>query len=194
MDNSVINDTFEKLWEEANWIATGFAFSPNNQGAIGLVFENKEPALEIFRQWQAKLGKIDVDELLRIAIIEGDISGQEPGYTIHLTSNLDAILKNTDVSKLDGEEELQIDMLSKYQRLQQDEGSAEAQEQGLERFKATFAEQKEYIILPVFYNEPNIRPHFDLAIVKKEIHFRNVRDIPPKDIDSIVFNANYENS
>ncbi len=189
MDNSVINDTFEKLWDEANWIATGFAFSPNNQAAIGFVFENKKPALEIFRQWQEKLGKADIDELLRIVIIEGDIPEQELGYTIHLTSNLDAILKNADASKLNGDEELQIDMLSKYQRLQQDKGS---EEQGLERFKTTFEQQKEYIILPAFYTDPNIHPHFELAILKKEIHFRNVQDIPPKDIDSVVFNVNYE--
>jgi hypothetical protein len=181
MYKSVVNDTFEKLWDDAYWVASGFAFSPDNQAAIAFVFQNQEPALEVFRQWQSKLGRIDVDELLRISIIEGDIPGQAPGYTIHLTSNVDAILKNTDVSKMEDDEQLQIMMMSKYQRLQ-------PQEQGLDRFKTTFAQRKEYIILPAFYIESNVHPHFELSILKKEIHFRKVEDISQKDIDSLVFN------
>jgi len=181
MYKSIINDTFEKLWDEAHWIASGFAFSPDNQAALAFVFENEKPALEIFQQWQSEIGRTDIDELLRIAVIEGDILGQEPGYTIHLTSNIDAIVRNSDVSEMEGDEQLQIMMMSKYQRLQ-------PQEQGLEQFKTVFAQRKEYIILPAFYLESNIHPHFELSILKKEIHFLDVHDIAQNDIDSVVFN------
>ena len=180
MFKSVINDTFEKLWDEASWIATGFAFSPDEQAAMAFVFQNEKQGLEIFRQWQAQLGKADGDELLRVAIIEGDIPEQAPGYTIHLTTNLRAVLKEKDIADL--KDDMQIQMMSRYQRLQ-------PQEQGLDRFKTTFAQRKEYIILPAFYIESNIQPHFELAILKREVHFRDAQDISQQDIDSVVFNT-----
>ncbi|HHB93433.1 MAG TPA: hypothetical protein ENK59_09520 [Thioploca sp.] len=165
----------EELWEQANWIGTAFASSEDEIPAIALVFETKTPAIEIFQQWQADFGKIDVDEKLRISIIEGEIPELADGYTIHITPNLDKFLKQS-------ENEVQIDITNKHQRLVVSENST-----GLTDFKTSFAKFKQYHILPAFYIDESIQPIFDFALLKTVINFRNVADISENDIDAAIF-------
>ncbi len=168
----------EELWEKANWIGTAFASSDDEIPAIALVFETETPAIEIFQQWQADFGKIDVDEKLRVSIIEGELPDQpeqEDGYTIHITPNLDEFLKQAD-------SEIQIDIINKHQRLVASENST-----GLADFKSSFAKFKQYHILPAFYVEESIQPIFDVALLKTVIDFRNITDISENDIDSAIF-------
>ena len=42
------------------------------------------------------IGKIDQEELIRIAIIEGEIEGQDSGYSVHITSNHHVAIKNAE--------------------------------------------------------------------------------------------------
>ncbi len=166
----------EELWEQANWIGTAFASSEDEIPAIALVFEKETPAIEIFQQWQIDFGKIDVDEKLRISIIEGEIPDQSEGYTIHITPNLDGILKQATDS------EVQVDVTNKYQRLVTSENST-----GLVDFKSSFAKFKQYHILPAFYIDESIQPIFDFALLKTAIDFRDAADISENDIDSAIF-------
>jgi len=166
----------EELWEQANWIGTAFASSEDEIPAIALVFETETPAIEIFQQWQADFGKTDVDERLRISIIEGELPDQPEvdGYTIHITPNLDDFLKQAD-------SEIQIDIINKHQRLVASENST-----GLVDFKSSFAKFKQYHILPAFYIEESIQPIFDVALLKTAIDFRNIADISENDIDAAI--------
>ena len=64
--------------------------------------------------------------------------------------------------------------------------------QGLERFKTTVNALRKYLVLPAIYNQrvsTELRPLLELAILKREIHFRHVHDIAPSDIDAAVIAA-----
>jgi hypothetical protein len=43
-------------------------------------------------QWNVAFGPVDTDEQIRVAIIEGDIPGKRPGYTVHISPDLDRVL------------------------------------------------------------------------------------------------------
>ncbi len=55
---------------------------------MGLVFSGDiEAGKTIFSDWLKRLGRRDAYGELRISIIEGDIPGLEPGYSVHITSD-----------------------------------------------------------------------------------------------------------
>jgi len=63
---------------------------------------------------------------------------------------------------------------------------------GLGRFKTVVKAVRKYLILPAIYNQQvstELRPMLELAILKREIHFRHVREIAPSDIDAAVIAA-----
>lgn len=52
-----------------------------------LLFKNYGAGREILSQWVEMLGKYDELNELRISFIEGDIPGEDYGYTVHIGSN-----------------------------------------------------------------------------------------------------------
>jgi hypothetical protein len=82
-----------ELWNEAKWLATFFMFSPGLPPILGLGFLNKEPARKIFEKWHQRYGVRDEFEELRVSIVEGDIKGEDPGYTVHIGADTDNTLK-----------------------------------------------------------------------------------------------------
>lgn len=172
-----------ELWDKANWVATAFAFAPSGKDipVIVFAFVNEKSALKIFQQWQSQLGKEDTKELLRISIIEGKIAGQPGEYTINLTSNPEAVLRNTNISKA-RDENIKMATMCRFQRMQYS--------QGLTAFKSAFMKLNEFYIMPALY-DPNtptgLHPYTDLSILKRVIYFRNAKDISKSDIDCVVF-------
>lgn len=179
---SVINDD---LWDQANWVATAFAFLPIEGGipAMALAFEHERPAVKIFQQWQAAFGNEDTDERVRVAIIEGKIPGQADGYTVHLTTN-PAFLA-TCIDRSPGDDDWwYIATLCRFNRM--------GISQGLEGFKTAVRRFRKYFILPAIFNRhvsPDFRPLSELAILKREVHFRHVQEIGSSDLDAAVLAA-----
>lgn len=182
---SVIQD---ELWDQAHWVATAFAFPPVDGGipAMALAFEHEHPAVNIFQQWHATFGSEDTEERIRVAIIEGDIPGQPEGYTIHVTTNPAYLV--TQIERTPGHaSDHQIATLCRFNRM----GTTHLS-QGLGRFKTTVKSLGKYLLLPAIYNQhvsAEVRPLLELAIVKREIHFRHVHEIAPSDIDAAVIAA-----
>jgi hypothetical protein len=59
---------------------------------MGLVFDDALAGQQLFAGWMEEHGNADPLEELRIAIIEGDIEGLRPGYTVHLSGDVEGIL------------------------------------------------------------------------------------------------------
>ncbi len=182
---SVIQD---ELWDQAHWVATAFAFPPIEGGipVMALAFQHEQPAVNIFQQWHAEFGTEDTDERVRVAIIEGEILGQPEGYTIHVTTNPAYLVTQIERS-LGHENYSEIATLCRFNRM----GTTHLS-QGLGRFKATVKALGKYLLLPAIYNQhvsAEVRPLLELAIVKREIHFRHVQGIAPSDIDAAVIAA-----
>jgi len=81
------------LWNKAKWRATFFSYVPNQPPILGLAFRNKDAAIKIFEGWHERYGSNDDYEELRISIVEGEIEGEEPGYSVHITGDPDNAIK-----------------------------------------------------------------------------------------------------
>src|SRR5687767_2257333 len=81
------------LWDTARWRGVAYVGAePPTPPLLLLVFENREAASAIFRGWHQLVGgAVDKQELIRLSIIEGDIAGQGPGYTVHITPSTEQL-------------------------------------------------------------------------------------------------------
>jgi tetratricopeptide (TPR) repeat protein len=76
----------ERLWNQARWSG---AFFMRYEDAdyppfLGLVFRERDSGSEIFRQWIEELGKVDVEEKLRVLVVRGIDKEQPHAYRIVL--------------------------------------------------------------------------------------------------------------
>jgi hypothetical protein len=180
-------------WNAAKWKGVGFLvdLSGEKPPCILIVFNNGEIGKKIFSAWRKEIGKLDEFEELRIAIIEGDIPGQDPGYTIHINSDpshttervraLGMILDPTGVI-----------VVSRIHRMNPSPGSPY-----LKRFKEAYKQHGKYLLVPAAITnnlDKPFDPYFDFAISKTQIYFRNVSEITEHDIDYVIFSNDITNN
>lgn len=170
-----------ELWNKAKWRAVFIIGYPDMPPAFGLGFKNEEAAREIFTNWHERYGRSDEYEELRISIIEGDIPGEEPGYTVHINSDPDVALKRFK----DAGHEFDDDLLMLIGRVHRMNPPAESK--NLQMFKQFYRKFKTYFLIPVILSadETKFKPIFELGIYKGKILFRNVSDIKNGDLDSV---------
>ena len=171
-------------WDAAKWMATAFFCDPTGTEAplLGIVFENIEVGKQIFADWRERFGEVDEYDELRISIVEGEILGEDPGYTMHISSNPG----HTEERMRAQGEKLEIDtaiIISRMYRMTPQPGSPY-----LSRFKQEFAKHRRYFLMPV---SSDVKPEWDLALGKSEIHFRQASEITREDLDAAVFPIGY---
>jgi len=167
-------------WSRAKWIGTVFLGSRSSDPpALGVLFQQVDEGRHVFSDFVERIGRIDALELLRISIIEGDIPGQDPGYTVHVGTNLEAVLRRAESLGivLTGSK---VATTSRLHRMNPAPGSPH-----LQGFKTDVGRYGRYHFLPVTGDSTNLTPHFDLTIEKTAILFRRVEDIGPGDLDTI---------
>jgi hypothetical protein len=171
------------LWNAAKWKATVFAFEPGKPPILGIAFLNEEPARKIFGQWHKRYGKNDRLEELRVAIVEGPIEGEEPGYSVHIGPDPEAVIKRLKDSGYDVKEEDIHMFISRINRMNPLPDS-----RSLELFKGQVEQRKVYFLAPAVISRDlkSVRPLFDLGIYKGKIYFKNTSEIGSNDIDSVV--------
>ena len=171
------------LWNKAKWSATAFVFQKGRPPALGLAYRDETAARKIFEGWHERYGDHDADEELRISIIEGDIEGEEPGYTVHISSDPEVVTKRYEKAgfPVDGS------IFMTWSRINRMNPSPDSK--NLEVFKQLYRQYKTYFLLPAVISKDakSMKPLFDLGIYKGKLHFRNVSEIGRNDLDSIVF-------
>lgn len=170
------------LWNKAKWRATFFIGHPKRPPILGLAFENEEAARKIFETWHERYGENDDYEELRIAIIEGDIPDEEPGYSVHVGSDPDAAVKRLKDAGYDFDNDLMM-MVSRINRMNPPPESV-----NLGKFKESYRDFKTYFLVPgvISKDRQKLKPIIELGIYKRNVHFRNVQEIDANDIDSVV--------
>jgi hypothetical protein len=171
-------------WNDARWTATAFLHDQDGVKPpyLGLVFENIEAGRAIFADLLERVGSVDAFEELYVSIIEGEMLGEEPGYSVHITS--DPSRTQARLNSLG--KELKFDqaiVISRFNRMTPAPDSPH-----LKRFKAEMQAHGRYSLIPV---SAYVQPQFDFAIEKKEIHFRQASDVTKSDRDAVVFPVNY---
>jgi hypothetical protein len=175
------------LWDEAKWSGVFIRIYESGPPDLGLAFLNETAARTIFEQWHRRYGDRDVFEELRISMIEGNVQGEQPGYSVQIGIDLENTIKRYREAGLTVDSDRDGFLtLTRIHRMNPSPGS-----KNLEMFKQAYRHFKAYSLIPGVLkpDQSDVLPIHDLGIYKSTIHFRRVEDIGPNDEDSIVLHS-----
>jgi hypothetical protein len=171
-------------WDKAEWRGVLYIVDRTlaRPPIFGLMFRHETPAVDIFTDWRSRMGRDDENGQIRVAIVEGDIPGQDYGYTVHIGPNPQSALDDAADSN-----KSRVVSFSRIFRMNPDRNS-----QNLPNFKEAFALKKKCLMLPVIANREiitgdNIKPLLEFGLIGRNLVFKNVKDVGSNDIDSAVF-------
>ncbi len=173
--------TTHPLWQEARWSGTTFQWHPVSEAPpfMGLVFDNEEAGLEIFREAKRQINHEDRFEEIRISIIEGAVANQldRPGYSVHICVDPDALLAHATLNELVVNPSI-VPFLGQWNRHYPISGKPPL----LAKFKQEFDRHQEFMLAPVIRKaDGNQYMQPELGIIKNVIHFRQLSEITAGD-------------
>jgi SEFIR domain len=169
------------LWGPAGWKAVFYICDKVQPPWLGLVFKGEEQARNIFEQWHQRLGRNDAYEEMRVSVVEGDIPGEDPGYTVYISANINNILRRADDMGLNFPNE-HVAVVGRMLRMNPSPGS-----KNLEMFKEAYQHFGCYQLCPAILTPEGVKVLPGYGLLKKEINLRHVSEIKSKnDIDSAV--------
>lgn len=163
------------LWDGALWIATTYRWHPNSDAppVMGIIFANWATGISLFREWTDAQGNGDTHDDIRVAVIEGDIEGQEPGYSIRISA-AQADWEQVQMNRLTPSQVQRMHPLRNNPNMLQD-------------FKREYLKHGEFLLAPVVQHD-NDEMHFNVqaGIIKRDCVFRDASDIGDNEPDAIV--------
>lgn len=167
------------LWNAAKWHATFFVTDPSKHRppVIGFAYKNEAAARKIFEGWNSRYGDADEFEELRLSIIEGEIANEGPGYSVHIGPEPQALMQRYKLTDND-----MMFCVSRINRM------AVPNPENLQRFKDAYKESNVYLLAPGVIDESSgqLKPIFELGIIKRKIYFRNASEVGKNDPDCVV--------
>jgi hypothetical protein len=173
-----------QLWDEAKWRSVFMLGYEDRPPVLGLGFLNEKAARKIFEQLHQRYGDHDAFEELRVSIVEGDIKGEAPGYTVHIGVDFENTVKRYKEAGLAVGPDSMFMMLSRLHRMNPDPKS-----ENLQWFKKFYRYHKTYLLAPGVQKPDGsaVKPMLELGIRKNALHLRHANDIhPPDDPDAPV--------
>ena len=168
------------LWKRAGWKGTVFGARQGEPPIMALAFTNGEAGKKIFKGFRSLTGRVDQQELIRVAIIEGDIPGENAGYTIHVGPNIDAMVT---AAKSNGK---QSDVILTATRILRMNPSPDSPY--LSMFKREFEKYLRYSLMSAGLSKSgDVSIDFDQPIGKKLLVLKHESDIGANDIDGAIF-------
>lgn len=163
----------EAIWNDAKWRGVVFACVPHPSvpPMLGLLFENAEAGMKIFRGWHDELGDVDESDRLRIAILRNIRRDKPHWYRI--------VIGNDPASDLVADGVKNIVMVSRINTMKPDSS------ENLERFIAAYEKAGEYILTQAKLNGGQIHLAATNEISKKRIVIREAWKVGPHDPDSV---------
>lgn len=173
-------------WNKAVWRGAGFVLGYMPLPALLLPFVNEEYAIKIFEDWITTIGNDDKNEDIRIALVEGDVPGEAPGYYVVVGNNIDEAIKRAEKSG-SSIDELLIFNVSRIIRANPSDNF-----KVFNYFKEAYHEYGEYMLMPAVLNEKTgqIKPLPQYGIHKKQLLYRHISDITENDQDAILLQKN----
>ena|ERR1035437_610046 len=167
------------LWNKAEWTGTFFITGGGQPPIFGFVFRDATSARKIFEGWVARFGVSDSYNEMRICIVEGDIKGEPPGYSVLVSVNVLNIYKRADDQGINIPKD-HVTVISRLHRM-----NPAPESRNLERFKEEFRKFGCCRIVPVVTEEKGVRVFQEPYIIKKEIIFRQADEITSNDPDAM---------
>lgn len=165
------------LWNQAGWTGTAFThWGPSYPPAVALMFKHEDAARKIFTRWRERLGTVDKQDEIYMAILRGVSVDHPAHYRVLITSKLPS----------DEREALgkTVMMASRVQTMR-----AET-DVNLSRFLDIYSHSRAYLLLPAIFNggtEPKFLP--ELAILKRELSVKNAMDVSEHDVEVMALGA-----
>ncbi len=165
-------------WDRAQWYGTLFGFDPSGKGPpmMGLMFRDNNAGCDVFRSMRTHVGTSDKAGLIRVSIVEGDIEGQDPGYSVVIGLEQD---KAFSMDKGSGNR--YVAYMSRCHRMNPAPGSPH-----LPKFKEEFRKHGQFRFVPVGGSASSPRPVMELAIEKYSVHLRHADELTQQDPDHCV--------
>lgn len=161
------------LWNRAGWTGTAFAhWGPSYPPAIALTFTNEDAARKIFVRWRERLGQVDRQGEIYMAIVRGISVDYPAHYRVLITSGLPS-----DHERTAGKTFM---MASRMQTMH-----AES-DVNLSRFLDIYSRSRAYLLLPAILKggaEPELIP--ELAIVKRGLSVKNASEVNEHDVEAM---------
>lgn len=175
-----------ELWDEAKWRATFVLIYPKAPPVLGLGFLNEAAGRKIFEQWHRRYGGEDAFEELRVSVIEGEIEGERPGYSVHIGADFENTIRRYREAGLTINKADEFWTVSRINRM-----NPPPESKNMEMFKQAYRCYKTYTLIPGILkaDKSEVTPILDMGIHKNTIHFRRVEDIGPNDEDSSVLDS-----
>ena len=158
-------------WVAANCGGIAFLTPANGPPGLGFIFQDAAAAIHIFEGWRRRFGERDEAEMLRVAIIEGDILGKQSGYTLTIGPNLEAIVARAVPS---GGLSVDITKLGGWLRRMDTPPTGSPH---LQTFKQMYAARREYALTPVVLANGGLEPLYQHQIIKRQLHLRHASQI-----------------
>jgi hypothetical protein len=159
-----------EAWDKAVWCGVAYLHDPSgvDAPAVGFIFKRQTFGRKIFKGWQQLFGPRDLREELRLTIIEGEVPGEEPGYSVHIGWDPERLAEREMAEGGLGDAAAR----EQVHRMQAPPGSP-----NLANFKAEYAKYGRYQLLPVYLVGGQPKPDPGLMIEKRLVHFRTVEEI-----------------
>jgi hypothetical protein len=175
-------------WKKARWWGTVFVVTRQETSppSIGLLFRDEEAGRKIFEDWIRTLGRGDEFDLLRISIIEGDVPGKEPGYSVYIGTDSENYLAYLKDQEIEDEDQLLIS-LGRSLRVNPAPNSP-----FLAGFKKRYAHHKKCLLVPCSGPQSQPVPNWDLSIAKNKVNFLRSDELTGQDNESIILKNHEE--
>lgn len=173
-------------WNKAIWRGAGFLVRYYTIPTLLLPFIHEKYAAKIFTDWIATVGRNDKNDDIRVALVEGDMPGEEKGYYVIIGSNIDEAIKRAEKQKIPSDEMLLLN-ISRIIRANPSDNFLL-----FNMFKDDYRKAGEYILMPAIIDERTnqIKPLPQYSIHKRKLIYRDIKDINEHDEDAIVLAKN----
>lgn len=171
------------IWDQAQWFGAMFAHDQSGNGPplMGLMFRDVEAGKEVFRSFRRHVGINDKAGLIRISIVEGDIPGEKPGYSVVVGWDPDKAVQAERARGDSGSRS--VAFVTRHHRMNPAPGSS-----FLPRFKEGFDKHRQFVFMPTAGTPARPEPLFELGIEKYAVTFKRAESITRQDFEHAIIN------
>lgn len=160
------------LWNRAGWSGTAFAdWGPSNPPGMALMFTNEDAARKIFARWRERLGQVDRQDEIYVAIVRGISINHPAHYRVLITSRL----PHEDESPT-------FKTIMMASRMLSMEAESDV---NLSRFLSIYGGSRAYLLLPAILKGgvPVFLP--ELAILKRKLSVKTASEVNEHDLEAM---------
>lgn len=168
-----------ELWDKAGWSGVLVALYERAPPLLGLMFRDREAAVDIFEEWRSEIGQVDENDSIRLSILTGVNRLHPSSYTVLIGANHSGLLD----SSFD-----RVFMMSRIHNI------PNPNPKNLEMFRNVYSVTGSYYLAPVLIDSTMSNPEIimDVALLKRLVEFKEAWTVGLNDPDSVAIQPDCE--